>query len=187
MRNFLKYLGTFESSAALFNAKLLTESEIDLKNRRIRLIVEGDGITDEENTAFCNAVKNTLNVEYVTLEVREDRNAEFKNRMKQEEQNYVKEATAEAVASDGLKPGDIVYGKPFKGEPTPLIELGREYGRYVVEGDIFKVNEIVTKRGRLVYTISISDNTYSINLKLICDKQGGFNTENSNDEDCHIN
>ncbi len=170
MNELLKYITGFEASDNLQNAKLLGRSVIDLKGRRASLFAEGDGVSDEEKALFCEAAKAALGLSEITLEISPSEAEVFVRSIKQAEKSFVNEATAEAKASEGLCEGDIVYGNSFKGEPTPLIELGREYGRYVVEGDIFKVNEIETKRGRLVFTISISDNTYSINLKLICDK-----------------
>ncbi|MDY4975574.1 MAG: PolC-type DNA polymerase III [Clostridia bacterium] len=105
--------------------------------------------------------------------------AQFEQEQADQLKQYVSQA--KAAASEEKKPGDAIYGKAFKGKPTPLIELGQEYGAVIAEGDIFKLDKRETRRGMLIYTVSITDLTFSINCKLICDK----NFEKSLDEGLH--
>ncbi|MBE7041978.1 MAG: PolC-type DNA polymerase III [Ruminococcaceae bacterium] len=94
--------------------------------------------------------------------------AEFEQEQADKLQEYV--AEAKAAVAKGKKAGEAIYGKPFKGKPMPLIELGQEYGNVIAEGDIFKVDKRETKRGMLIYSVAITDLTFSITCKLICDK-----------------
>lgn len=93
---------------------------------------------------------------------------EFEREQATKLQEYI--AEAKAAASKEKKAGDVIYGKPFKGKPLPLSELGQEYGTVIVEGDIFKIDKRETKRGMLIYSVSITDFTFSMVCKLICDR-----------------
>lgn len=166
MRNFLKLLPGIGFPPALAEAEIKPESEIDLNKRTVHIIIESDVLTDSDLTDFCENAKNALAANEFTVEIRKS----FHKNMQSEQAKLVEEAMKSVPDESKPKPGDIVYGNGMRGEPTPLIELGNEYGRYVVEGDIFKVDERETKRGWIIYTISITDLTYSISLKLILSK-----------------
>lgn len=166
MKNFLKLLPEISFPPALAEAELKSESEIDISERKIHLVIESDSLTEADLDEFCQKAGNALCVNDFKIEIRKS----FLHNMRSEQAKLVEEAMKNVSDDSKPKPGDIVYGNGMRGEPTPLIELGREYGRYVVEGDIFKVDRRETKRGWLIYTISITDLTYSINSKLICAK-----------------
>ncbi|MDY6315197.1 MAG: PolC-type DNA polymerase III [Clostridia bacterium] len=166
MRNFLKLLPGIGFPPALAEAEIKPESEIDLNKRTVHIIIESDVLTDSDLADFCENAKNALAANEFIVEIRKS----FHKNMQSEQAKLVEEAMKNIPDESKPKPGDIVYGNGMRGEPTPLIELGNEYGRYIVEGDIFKVDEHETKRGWIIYTISITDLTYSINLKLILSK-----------------
>ncbi len=167
MKNFLKLLPGIGFPPALAEAEIKPESEIDLKKRTVRLVIESDVLSEDDVKDFCKNAQDALNANEFTIEIKKS----FLDNIRAEEAKLVKEAMKNFSDSSKPKPGDVVYGNGVRGEPTPLIELGNEYGRYVVEGDIFKVDERVTKRGWIIYTISITDLTYSIGLKLILSKE----------------
>lgn len=166
MKNFLKLLPGISFPPALAEAEIKPESEIDLNKRTVHIIIESDVLADSDLSDFCEAAKNALAANEFTVEIRKS----FHKNMQSEQAKLVEEAMKNVPDESKPKPGDIVYGSGMRGEPTPLIELGNEYGRYVVEGNIFKVDERETKRGWIIYTVSITDLTYSISLKLILSK-----------------
>ncbi len=170
MNDFLRFLYGIHIPQSLKTGKLLPESEMNLSKREIRLEVECEEIEKSELEEFLCNVQGQLKLSSFEVNIHSPKPDEFTENMKHEQEMLIKEAMKEVKVSNAVKAGDIVYGRSVKGEPTPLIELGREYGKYTVEGDIFKVDMRETKRGRLIFTISITDLTYSINLKLICDK-----------------
>ena len=70
---------------------------------------------------------------------------------------------------DGLdltdKPATVFHGKPFKPKDlTPLKDLGGEGGKCMIWGDVFFSE--VKGNFRKIYTVSITDYTGSINLKV---------------------
>lgn len=104
----------------------------------------------------------------VSAPPREDAVQQFE----QEQADRLKQYTSQAQTAVSQKKGtgSVIYGKTFKGKPIPLAELGQEYGTVIAEGSIFKIDKRETRRGMLIYTVSITDLSFSINCKLICDK-----------------
>ena len=104
----------------------------------------------------------------VSAPPREDAVQQFE----QEQADRLKQYTSQAQTAVSQKkgPGSVIYGKTFKGKSIPLAELGQEYGTVIAEGSIFKIDKRETRRGMLIYTVSITDLSFSINCKLICDK-----------------
>ncbi len=82
---------------------------------------------------------------------------------------FEKKSTGGVVHMDGLqlteKPCTVFHGKMFKpNNPTQLKDLGGEGGKCVIWGDVFAKE---TKGNfRKIYTVSITDYTGSINLKV---------------------
>lgn len=82
---------------------------------------------------------------------------------------FEKKSTGSVLHMDGLelteKPCTIFHGKMFKPhDPTPLKDLGGEGGKCIIWGDVFAKE---TKGNfRKTYTVSITDYTGSINLKV---------------------
>ena len=83
----------------------------------------------------------------------------------QEQADRLKQYTTQAQTAVSQKkgPGSVIYGKAFKGKPIPLAELGQEYGAVIAEGSVFKIDKRETRRGMLIYTVSITDLSFSIN------------------------
>ena len=63
---------------------------------------------------------------------------------------------------------EIVYGKPIKGEITPLCEINESSGRVNIWGDVFKIEsrDMRNNRGK-IYSIFITDYTSSNVLKMV--------------------
>ena len=82
---------------------------------------------------------------------------------------FEKKNTAPSIKVDGLdltdKPVTIFHGKMFAPKNlTPLKELGGEGGKCIIWGDVFFTE--VKGNYRKIYTVSITDYTGSINLKI---------------------
>ena len=64
-----------------------------------------------------------------------------------------------------VQTSDAIYGKPFKGTPTPLNELSLNMGSVIVQGRVFNVeHKELTKRNAWVINFDITDNTSSIRV-----------------------
>ena len=81
-----------------------------------------------------------------------------------------------AAALDKLPvvPGSarVVLGKEIKGAPVPLSEVNSESGNVTVWGEIFAVSSRENRDGsKIIMSVSITDYTSSINLKIFEDKE----------------
>ena len=60
---------------------------------------------------------------------------------------------------------ETVYGKPFKGTPTPMKDLNLDMGMVIVEGKVFHVeHKELTKRNAWVIHFDITDNRGSVHV-----------------------
>ena len=159
---------------------ILKELELQIKNHlnlsEIKLTIRQKEQpeqmpADESWDAWLNQAEDCLIPPNPTSNL-DGSSSDMLQQFEQEQANQLKQyvSQAQTALAQSKKPGDTIYGKAFKGKSTPLIELGQEYGVVIAEGDIFKVDKRETRRGMLIYTISITDLTFSINCKLICDK-----------------
>ena len=61
--------------------------------------------------------------------------------------------------------GEVLYGKPVKGEPVPIRELTQDSGTVTVQGEVFfSENREIQKRSALVLCFEITDYTGSIRV-----------------------
>lgn len=67
---------------------------------------------------------------------------------------------------------DVIYGREITEEPThQLDEIETELGDVILQGEVFNVDKIETRRGNTFYVISITDNRNSIKIKLFPNKE----------------
>ncbi|MGL4731640.1 MAG: PolC-type DNA polymerase III [Clostridium sp.] len=66
---------------------------------------------------------------------------------------------------------NLIIGKHVSTEPTPICELDQTSGFVSVIGDVFKVEIIETKTGRIIPTFCITDYTSSITVKCFLKNQ----------------
>ena len=121
MKNFLKLLPGIGFPPALADAEILPESEINLTERTVRIIIESDVLTEADVADFCENAKNALDANSFAIEIRKS----FHENMQSEQARLVEEAMKNIPDESKPKPGDVVYGNSVKGEPTPLAELGQ--------------------------------------------------------------
>ncbi|MDR0963065.1 MAG: PHP domain-containing protein, partial [Clostridium sp.] len=65
---------------------------------------------------------------------------------------------------------DLLYGKDFDGNATPLEDLLDELGQVIVRGRIFKFDKRTLKSGKVMVLIDITDETDSIRIKIFLDE-----------------
>ena len=75
-------------------------------------------------------------------------------------------ASAPVKKEQPNQPGDVIYGKPFKGAVVPMQELSLDMGSVIVEGKVFAVDhKELKKRNAWVISFDITDNTNSVRVK----------------------
>ena len=91
--------------------------------------------------------------------------------MKQAMMKEMPQVVAAAAAAGGKKadkpaaPMDTFYGKPIRGEVTPMKDLNLDMGFVVVEGRVFNIeHKELKKRNAWVISFDMTDNTNSIRI-----------------------
>ena len=69
-------------------------------------------------------------------------------------------------------PSEAIYGKPFRGQPTPMIDMDLNMGNVIVEGRVFAVDhKELPKRNAVVVKFDITDNTSSVRVSRFLEKR----------------
>jgi len=75
------------------------------------------------------------------------------------------EAAGSAPRPQAEMPADLIFGKPFRGEATPMKELNLDMFRVIVEGEVFAVNHReLKKRNAWVVSFDMTDYTGSVRI-----------------------
>ena len=61
---------------------------------------------------------------------------------------------------------DILYGKEFAGDVTPIVEIQGEVGEVVIRGKIFAMEDRALRNDKHLFTFSVTDFTDSISCKV---------------------
>ena len=62
-------------------------------------------------------------------------------------------------------PADVIFGKAFKGSPTPMRDVSLNTGSVIVEGKVFAIeHKDLPKNGAVVIHMNITDNTSSVHI-----------------------
>ena len=70
------------------------------------------------------------------------------------------------VKADAAPVSDAIFGKPFKGEVTPMKDLQLDMGGVIVEGRVFAVDHReLKKRNAWVISFDVTDHTGSVRVK----------------------
>ncbi|MCL2539323.1 MAG: PolC-type DNA polymerase III, partial [Oscillospiraceae bacterium] len=73
---------------------------------------------------------------------------------------------------------EVIVGKKVSlADIQPLSEDSGEAGRFTVWGEIFEIEEFTTRQGRHILSISVTDGTESISVKLYDEKSGEIRTK----------
>ena len=65
----------------------------------------------------------------------------------------------------------VIYGKNFEDEPVPMDQLGEDPRTVAVRGEVFATESRETRNGRIIFTVSLTDYTDSIRMKLWFEKE----------------
>ena len=65
----------------------------------------------------------------------------------------------------------VIYGKNFDDEPLPMEQLGEDPRVVTVRGEVFATESRETRNGRIIFTVSLTDYTDSLRLKLWFEKE----------------
>lgn len=180
MKDFMPFIPGIPLPDVLAKGEILPDSKIHIQKRAIHLHVKVEEMLEDSVLREAEQkIQQALSLQEMTLDLLVEQPAEaeveptavgLEQELIQQQAKLVAEALEDYGKASERHHLDRLYGKKFSGEPTPLRELGREYGRIVVEGEIFKVDKRETKRGKLIYTWYVSDLTDSLSCKIICDK-----------------
>lgn len=65
----------------------------------------------------------------------------------------------------------VIYGRPFKGEPSPMVDVDINSGSVVLSGEIIRMETRELKNGRTLLSMDITDRTSSLTCKAFAKEQ----------------
>jgi DNA polymerase-3 subunit alpha (Gram-positive type) len=95
----------------------------------------------------------------------------FEDERRQEEEAFAKSIAKMAVPTDNKQSSptgnsEIILGKKFTGEPTPINQLRDEEEQVIVKGEVFRFETRISKAGKKFYLGDITDYNDSISFKI---------------------
>ena len=82
-----------------------------------------------------------------------------------EEAPVLQAAPQKPAAAAPALPSDTIFGKPFRGNVTPMKDIDLNMGNVIVEGQVFALDhKELTKRNAVVVKFDITDHTSSIRI-----------------------
>ena len=140
----------------LFTERFGCETEIRISYRK--------PVTSEEEK--IREEKLAASVEQALKELSQVRAEAKKNETKKPVQDPSQKAGQYRKARKKADATNLLYGKPFDGEATPLSEIVAEAGEVVVRGEIILVEERQLRNEKTLMTFVVSDDTDSISGKV---------------------
>ena len=98
------------------------------------------------------------------------RNNEDRKRPPEEEKKLPKKQESRKKYTLTKDP-TLLYGRNFDGEPVPLINLTADPAPVVIRGEVYGTESRKTRTGRIIYTVTLTDYTDSIRMKLWFDEE----------------
>lgn len=129
--------------------------------------------TDKKFDYFKEKEKENINI---IQEVMKDKPMEVSKEISKPKpssnsnQGGYKKTRFESTKTD-IKDENVIVGRHVNGEITPIEELDQTSGFVSVCGDVFKVEIIETKTGRIIPTFYVTDYTSSITIKCFLKNQ----------------
>ena len=81
-------------------------------------------------------------------------------------------AAAEKKAAPVAVSSETIFGKPFRGNVTPMKDLDLNMGNVIVEGKVFAIeHKELTKRNAVVIKFDMTDNTSSVRISRFLEKK----------------
>ncbi len=101
------------------------------------------------------------------------RNSRAKEEVKEEKKLPVSEEQKAQRKKFVLNANDptVIYGKNFDSEPEPIESIGNDPRTVTIRGEVFQAEERETRSGRIIFTVSLTDYTDSLRMKLWFDKE----------------
>lgn len=152
---------TVESKVACKN--ITTPSFLKFIRSRILFYLNMDLSIEVQNGNFIEEVElaDTFSLENEIFKGKDDKQSKSKNKR---------------VANNEIK--EVVYGEEIKADITHrLNEIEGEIDNIVVEGIVFEIEEIKTRKGNSFFVINITDKSNSITIKLFPGRKDGLNNQ----------
>ncbi len=147
--------------------------EPNVPERAIHLYLQGNGV--KEITPHLKQVESLLSTQFgepiaIVLHPGKELDSEalFEQtraiRVKALKDHPIPVVAEKEKAAPQLEPGAL-YGKPFKGDATPISELTLDMGRIIIEGEVISVNHReLKKRNAWVINFDITDYHSSVRI-----------------------
>lgn len=102
-----------------------------------------------------------------------ERNHKAQKEVQQEEKLPVSEEQKAQRKKFVLNANDptVIYGKNFDTEPELIEAIGNDPRVVTIRGEVFHTEERETRSGRIIFTVSLTDRTDSLRMKLWFDKE----------------
>ena len=131
----------------------------------LRIITEytepdNEGLYEEEDRKIGEKVRHVI-------EMSEKRHAEVKEEKKlpkKEEKTYRRR---EGLTHDPT----VIYGRNFDDEPAEIGSLSEDPHEVTIRGEVFATDLRETRSGRIIFTVSVTDLTDSLRIKLWFEKE----------------
>ncbi len=100
-------------------------------------------------------------------------NAERKSEPQEEKKLPVSEEQKAQRKKFVLNASDptVIYGKNFDDQPEEIDQIGNDPRTVTIRGEVFGTDERETRNGRIIFTVSLTDYTDSLRMKLWFDKE----------------
>lgn len=136
----------------------------------LRLCLRANGVADLQD-ALRHAEAYAAERFSVRPEIRAIAGSEAEGRELFDQTRILREAALRDIPpvtvkeTEKPKTGDMIFGKPFRGEPVPMKDLELDMGKAVVEGEVFAVNHRELKKTHAwVVSFDLTDYTDSVRV-----------------------
>ena len=167
-----------------------------LSDSALEMELETHLMTEERMNVIKNTIENIYNIRFnIPLKVvikkveaqkdkfKEQKEKKLRNEVeilmsrnksnkpeKQEEKAQETPERPKIVKSTRSDNPDVVYGRDFEfDEETKIAELFDDSGEVVIKGQIFNMDERETRKGKIIVSLSVTDFTDSVMVKLFLD------------------
>lgn len=153
------------------DSTLLSGAKISLLDNELCVELTGLGasnlISCDCQNAISKIAKHHFDID-ITVKITESSETIQDYEKAKEEKTRQSEAEAKKPTEKPKNTGEIIYGRPIKGEFTPIKEVDELSARVVIEGELF-ANEIEareTRDGKFILKFDITDYERSISCKI---------------------
>ncbi|MBO5373307.1 MAG: PolC-type DNA polymerase III [Lachnospiraceae bacterium] len=142
-----------KENSRIKNADLIIEQEI-------QNVIRLSGLTNTENAEEEKVNQETEKSAEKTVEKVQEKKPEFKREFKGRRDFFKK--------SDNP---DVIYGRDFEDDIVSIDTIIGEIGKIAIHGQVLKVDTKETRNERMIVTITVTDFTDTINVKVFVSKE----------------